>query len=177
MPAELGVSQSSILIVSITAAVVAVAVAAVRHVKGPLAAIVVLSAGVAAITVVTVIVIFPALGERESLRDLALTAKAKALSGERLVFYLDNHQGINYYATELPLREERSELLTLKHGDEMAGLLLAKGYETVEVMAYDRWVSGLEENPLISVERLARQGRRLACSPGCDWVLVRVRRK
>lgn len=173
-PLELGVASASIRWIAAASAAVAVATVLVQRLKGSLAAFVSLGFGVAILCVATVKVVYPALGERESLRDLALLAKTQALPGERLVFYLDNHQGVNYYATDLPLREERSELLTLKHGDELAGLMLARGYETIEVMAYDRWVAGLEANPLLSVERLARQARPVGCSPGCDWVLVRV---
>ena len=176
-PFELGVAPASMRLIAAVAAAVAVVTVLVQRMKDSLAGFISLGFGVAIICVATVRVVYPALGDRESLRDLALVAKTQALPGERLVFYLDNHQGVNYYATELPLREERSELLTLKHGDELAGLMIARGYETIEVMAYDRWVSGLEANPLLSVERLARQARSIGCSPGCDWILMRVRRR
>jgi len=176
-PFELGVAPASMRWIAVVAAAVAVATVLVQRLKDSLSGFISLGFGVAIICVATVKVVYPALGDRESLRNLAVVAKTQALPGERLVFYLDSHQGVNYYATELPLREERSELLTLKHGDELAGLMIARGYETIEVMAYDRWVSGLEENPLLSVERLARQARPIGCSPGCDWILVRVRRR
>ena len=176
-PAELGVSQTSMRWIVVLGAAVALATFATYKMKGAMSGIIALGIGVGITAIATVELIYPALGSRESLRDLALVAKSKALPGERLVFYLDNHQGINYYATELPLREDRSELLTVKHGDELAGLLMARGYDTIQVMAYDRWASGLEQNPLISVEILGRKKERISCSPGCDWVLMRVGRK
>jgi hypothetical protein len=104
-------------------------------------------------------------------------ALEKARPNEKLVFYLDSHQGVNFYATDLPLRDPRSELITLRHGDEVAPLLEREGRESLLVMCYERWSNGLFINGKFSAERLASQERRIACSPGCDWVLLRVSRK
>ena len=173
-PAETGIDSGAIRVVALIAICVALLSVAFSLRGRQTTAIWTLVTGAAILVIASVSVFYPSLGARESLKDLAATARAQARKDERLVFYLDSHQGINYYATEMPLRVEKSELLTLQHGDEIAGLLMARGFESVLVMAYDRWVPGLEKNETLAVERLGRQAGRVGCSPGCDWVLVRI---
>jgi 4-amino-4-deoxy-L-arabinose transferase-like glycosyltransferase len=174
-PAETGIDFRVIRVLAITAICVGLVSLAISLRWGEETAIWALVTGTAILVITSVAAFYPSLGVRESLKDLAATARSQAREGERLVFYLDSDQGINYYATDLPLRVEKSELLTLQHGDEIAGLLMARGFESVLVMAYDRWAPGLEANESLSVERLGRQAGKIGCSPGCDWVLLRIR--
>lgn len=133
--------------------------------------------GLAIIVIVAAHLIFPSLGMRESIRDLAMLARQSAKPEERLVFYLDNHPGINFYATDLPLRNARADLVTLKHGDELETLLAERKFESLLVMAYQRWGSGLTANERLQTEVIGKQSRNLRCSPQCDWILLRVRRR
>ena len=84
---------------------------------------------------------------------------------------------MNFYATDLPLRDERSELLTFQHGDEVARLLDREKRQSMLIMCYQRWSDGLFENDKFSTERIGLQERKTSCSPGCDWVLLRVVRR
>jgi 4-amino-4-deoxy-L-arabinose transferase-like glycosyltransferase len=119
----------------------------------------------------------PGLSRKESIRELAAIARERALPNERLVFYLDSNQGVNFYATDLPLRDARSELVTIQHGDEVAPLLEREKTDSLLLMCYQRWSGGLFINDQFVAEELAVQQRRTSCSPGCDWVLLRVSRK
>lgn len=132
--------------------------------------------GVALLVIATVHGLFPALGARVSIRDLAREARSTAAPGERLIFYINNHHGINFYATELPLRNERSDLLTAMHGDEILARLGEAPDGSLLLLSFDRWMPGLEGNGDFTVNRIARQQGRQRCSPGCDWVLSRVRK-
>jgi hypothetical protein len=75
----------------------------------------------------------------------------------RSAFFFSRFAREDPVATDLPLREQKSELLMLQHGDEIAGLLMARGFESILVMAYDRCVATLEQNETLSVVRLGRQ--------------------
>ena len=139
--------------------------------------IVTLTCGVALIVVTTLWQVSPGLARRDSIRDLAEIALQKARPQERLIFYLDNDQGVNFYATDLPLRDPHSELITIQHGDEVVPLLEQWNSDSMLVMCYERWSAGLFMNGRFGTEKLATHERRIACSPACDWVLLRVSRK
>src|SRR5262249_16688853 len=68
--------------------------------------------GLAVIVVAAAHLVFPGLGNRESLKKLSLMAVGAALPSERLIFFVNHDHGINFYATGLPLRDNRSELVT-----------------------------------------------------------------
>ncbi|MCW5967018.1 MAG: glycosyltransferase family 39 protein [Blastocatellales bacterium] len=142
-----------------------------------LCAIGVLCAAVALSVAAATHLLFPALGDRESIRELARLAAAQAAQGERLIFYLNSNHGINFYATELPLRDAHANPVTTGHGDEITEILGESEGSSLLLMAYDRWMPGLENNGSLLVERIGRQSGRSRCSPGCDWVLARVRRR
>jgi hypothetical protein len=127
-----------------------------------------------AVIIGSVHMIFAGLGRRESIRSLAVLARESSKPDERLVFYLDSDQGVNFYATSLPLRDRRAELVTFQHGDEMTSFLKDRGIESALVMSYVRRSKELMINPALNVEALATHGRALDCSPDCDWVLLRV---
>ncbi|MEP7273882.1 MAG: hypothetical protein ABI882_20445, partial [Acidobacteriota bacterium] len=171
---ELGLGRNESVALAASGALVAVGYLATRFRFDERKATTVLAVGVAAIVVLAVHLAFPGIARRESIRDLALTAGAVARPGERLIFYLDNNQGLNFYATSLPLRDARSELITLQHGDQIADVLKDRGLESLLVMCYQRWSSGLFINGRLETRLLATHSREIRCSPGCDWVLLRV---
>jgi 4-amino-4-deoxy-L-arabinose transferase-like glycosyltransferase len=138
------------------------------------AATIFLPFGLALAVVVSANLIFPALGRSESLRDLSLLARQAARPGEHLVFYINHDHGINFYATELPLRDQRSELITVKSLEELESLILARGDKSILVASPRRWVNGINEMSPVTIEPLGEQKRNLGCSPDCDWVLFRA---
>src|SRR2546426_4625468 len=82
--------------------------------KGGRVATLYLPIGLAMIVVAAAHLVFPALGNRESLKRLSLVALQAARPYERLVFFINNDQSINFYAAGLPLRDDRSELVIAK---------------------------------------------------------------
>ena len=121
--------------------------------------------------------VFPALGNRESLRPLAMTARLAANGEERLVFFVNDDQGINFYATELPWRDTRSELITLTSDANVALMAAASPTKSILVASRKRWVAGLLTSEQLVTETLGEQNFNARCSPDCDWVLLRVWRK
>jgi 4-amino-4-deoxy-L-arabinose transferase-like glycosyltransferase len=138
--------------------------------------------GMVVIVVATVNLVFPDLGRSESLRDLSIIAKQAARPGERLIFYINQDHGINFYATDLPLRDPRSELITITSLHDIEPLIRANGGRSILVMAQHRWVrflNHLEEFNVseVSVESLGEQKRNVGCAPDCSWVLFRAELK
>ncbi|HZF37654.1 MAG TPA: glycosyltransferase family 39 protein, partial [Blastocatellia bacterium] len=64
-----------------------------------------LPVGLAVIVVAAAHLVFPGLGNRESLKSLSLMALQAARHSEQLVFLINNNQSVNFYATRLPLRD------------------------------------------------------------------------
>jgi 4-amino-4-deoxy-L-arabinose transferase-like glycosyltransferase len=118
--------------------------------------------------------LFPALANRESIRPLALQASAKALPGERLIFFVNYDHGINFYATGLPLRDTKSELVTLFSSDEISLLASASPSRSLLVLSHKRWMNDLTSAPKLRTEVLGEQALHVRCSPDCDWVLLRA---
>lgn len=145
--------------------------------RGGRTATLLLPFGLAVIIIAATHLIFPALGRRESLRDLSLVALRAALPGERLVFYVNHDQGINFYATSLPLRDARSELITLFSTQELGRLVQGSRSQSLLVVTPKRWSEGLAAAAELQTEALGEQNFRARCSPDCDWLLLRVRRK
>jgi 4-amino-4-deoxy-L-arabinose transferase-like glycosyltransferase len=133
--------------------------------------------GLALLIVTAVNLIFPALGKSESLRDLSLIAKHEAKPGERLIFYIDHHQGINFYAPGLPLRDARSELITVMSFEEIESLVQARGGASLLVITLKHLADNKSGRIQLQTEMLGEQKRNIKCSPGCDWVLFRVQLK
>lgn len=172
---QLGVPPADVRIVATLAVVLGLAVIGIGEWRGYDAATAIIPAGVAVIVIATTHLIFPGIAAARSLRELSLDARRKAADGERLIFYLNNHHGVDFYATELPLRDDRSGLVTAQHGDQMVELLERSSTRSLLVMSYRRWLPTLDQNGRFTVEELSAQPRHLACSPGCDWILTRVR--
>jgi 4-amino-4-deoxy-L-arabinose transferase-like glycosyltransferase len=171
---ELGLNLLDSFKVATIAIVVTLVYLALWFLLSGRAATLFLPFGLSLIIVATVSVVFPALGRNESLRNFSLMAKDAARSGERLVFFLNNDQGINYYATELPLRDNRAELLIVKDLEDLESRIWNNGGPSMLVASEGYWREAFKDNPRLSFEYLGVQKRYPRCSPGCDWNLFRV---
>ncbi len=121
--------------------------------------------------------IFPALGNRESLRPLAQDAVFMAQPGEKLVFFVNEDHGINFYATDLPWRDTKSELVVLTSDENVALMAAASKTKSILVASRKRWSQGLTTSEKLVTETLGEQNFNARCSPDCDWVLLRAQRK
>ncbi|MDX2040160.1 MAG: glycosyltransferase family 39 protein [Acidobacteriota bacterium] len=174
---ELGVTaQNALLIGAVTIGVAILHLGLWLWRDGKLAAMV-LPFSLIAVIVAATHLVFPALGNRESLRLLATKARLAAQSGERLVFFVNEDHGINFYATELPWRDTKSELVALTSADNIALMAATSPTKSLLVASRKRWVDGLLKSDKLTVETLGEQNFNARCSPGCDWVLLRVWRK
>ncbi|HKX33458.1 MAG TPA: glycosyltransferase family 39 protein [Blastocatellia bacterium] len=133
--------------------------------------------GLVLIVMATVNLVFPDLGRSESLRDLSVLAKQVARPGERLVFYITQDHGVNFYATDLPLRDRKSELITITALEEIEPLIRANGGTSILVLSQRRWISFLNRIPGVDEVWLGEQPNNLGCSPDCVWVLFRAQLK
>jgi len=120
--------------------------------------------------------VFPGLGNRESLKKLSLRAIEAALPSERLIFFVNHDHGINFYATGLPLRDSRSELVTVTSVDEIALLVEASRSQSLLIISPKRWSDGVTKSEKLRVEKIGEQDFKANCSPECDWVLLRARK-
>ena len=174
---ELGVTtRDAILLGGVTVAV-ALSYLIVWLWKGGRAATLVLPFSLIVVIVAATHLIFPALGNRESLKPLAQAAAFAAQPGERLVFFVNEDHGINFYATELPWRDTKSELVVLTSGDNVSLMAAASPTKSILVASRKRWSEGLTKSETLVTEQLGEQNYNARCSPDCDWVLLRVRRK
>ncbi len=133
--------------------------------------------GLAVITIVAAHLVFPGLGNRESLKELSLAALRTAQPSERLIFFVNQDHGVNFYATGLPLRDNRSELVTVTSVDEIALLIEASRSQSVLIMTRKRWAEDLTKADKLQAAEIAEQSFNASCSPGCDWVLLRARKR
>ncbi len=131
--------------------------------------------GLAAIVVASTHLVFDSLGDRESLKKLSLAALKAARPSERLVFFINHEHAVNFYATGLPLRDSRSELVTARSAEEIASLIRANGGQSILVMTPRRWSDDVTRSGTLRAEKIEEQNLNAACSPDCDWVLLRAR--
>src|SRR5262249_45012892 len=117
---DLGGTGQGIWWMAAVAIAIAVIYLGLLVVRGGKDATLFLPFGLSLIVITVAHVIFPALANRESLRALATIATQTARPGERLVFFVNPDHGINFYATGLPLRDTKSELVTLFSSEEIA---------------------------------------------------------
>ncbi len=120
---------------------------------------------------------YPAIAARESARELSELALAKSMPGERLAFYINHEQGVHFYAAQLPLRDARSELEVAMKPEEIEALIEKEGTGSLLVMTPERWSRDLFDFPRLEVEQLGHKVTQPKCSPECDIVLLRVRRR
>jgi hypothetical protein len=174
---ELGVAPLNAQLMGGVTVAVAIVYLILLFWRGGRIATLILPFSLIAIIVAATHLIFPALGNRESLRPLSQTAARVAMTGERLIFFVNEDHGINFYATDLPWRDTKSELVTTNSSDNIALMIAASKTQSILVASRKRWSSGLTESGKLITEQLGEQNYNAACSPDCDWVLLRVRRK
>jgi hypothetical protein len=131
--------------------------------------------GVAMLVLIAVHQVFPTLGEVESLAALSQQAQRAAAPGERLIFYINSHHSVDFYAPELPLRDARSELVTVM--SKGAVIEQTNARSSLLVLSPKRWSADLTDLPDMVVEILGQSETRQRCAPGCDWLLLRARPK
>jgi 4-amino-4-deoxy-L-arabinose transferase-like glycosyltransferase len=122
--------------------------------------------GLAVVLVVVKHLLLPGLGYVDSTRDLALAAARAARPGERLVFFINNDFSIDFYATGLPLRDERAYLITLMKPEEVEAVVKSQPGGSLLVISRERWSPGLTET--MQAEVLGAQR---------DLILLRLRPK
>lgn len=113
--------------------------------KGERAATLALPFGVAVGLAATTFAVMPTLKGTQSTAELANFARITARQNERLVFFINNHYSIDFYAPNLPLRESNAYLKTVMKTDEIAALLAAQPTKSLLVMTPQRWMKGIEE--------------------------------
>ncbi|MBP6823542.1 MAG: glycosyltransferase family 39 protein [Acidobacteria bacterium] len=174
---ELGVTAGSAWLIG----GVTVAVAGVFLIlwlwRGGQLALMILPFSLIAVIVTATHLIFPALGNRESLKPLAQAARLAAQPGEKLVFFVNEDHGINFYATELPWRDTKSELVSVTSPDNIELMIQASQTRSILVASRKRWVEGVTKAEKLVTEKVAEQNYNARCSPDCDWVLLRARRR
>lgn len=174
---ELGVTLRDAALLGVTTVAVALGYLLVWVWRGGQAATLSLPFLLIAIVIAATHWIFPALGNRESLKPLAQAAVFAAQPGERLVFFVNEDHGINFYATELPWRDTKSELVVLNSDANVALMAAASPTKSILVASRKRWSDGLTNSDKLVTEQLGEQDFSASCSPDCDWVLLRARRK
>jgi 4-amino-4-deoxy-L-arabinose transferase-like glycosyltransferase len=174
LPRELGlIARDAWLMGSLAVLVAAVYLGLLLFKSGRIATLY-LPIGLAMIIAAAAHLVFPALGNRESLKKLSLTAIQSARHSERLVFFINHDHGVNFYATQLPLRDDRSELVTAKSAEEIARLIEAGGSQSILVMSPRQWSDGVTKSGTLRAEKIGEHNFNLSCSPECDWVLLRA---
>jgi 4-amino-4-deoxy-L-arabinose transferase-like glycosyltransferase len=171
---ELGISHRAAWTIAVIVMLLSAIALALKFLRGARAAAIFVQFGLGALVIAAAHLVFPGLAARESIRELAEFARKEARPGERLVFFLNTNQGINFYATSLPLRDKHAEPLTLQNEDEFPALLAERGMNSLLVMSYERWSGGIVRSERLRSDLLARHSLGIRCSPGCDWVLLRV---
>ena len=171
---ELGVSARDAWLMGSIAVLAAAVYMGLLLFKNGRVATLYLPIGLAVILVAATHLVFPGLGNRESLKGLSLKALEAARPYERLVFFINNDQSINFYAAGLPLRDERSELVTAKSGEEIGMLIDAGRSQSILIMTPKRWRDGVTKSGLLRAEKIGEQNFNASCSPECDWVLLRA---
>jgi hypothetical protein len=56
-------------------------------------------------------------------------------------------------------------------------MISASKNQSMLVASPKRWGDGITASDKLTVEKLGEQNFNATCSPDCDWVLLRVRRK
>lgn len=174
---ELGVDARDAWVMGAAAVLIAAVYLGLLFFKSGRAATLYLPFGLAVIVIAAAHLVFPGLGNRESLKKLSLMAVEAARPSERLIFFVNQDHGINFYATGLPLRDNRSELVTVTSVDEIALLIEASRSRSVLIASRKQWSGGVTESEKLLVEKIGEQEFNARCSPGCDWVLLRAQKK
>lgn len=156
---ELNVSASASWMTAGAAITVAIVYLSLLKWCGGKIALFFLPFGLTTVVIATTHLLFPGLGTMESMRELSQLAARAARPGERLAFYLNNEQSINYYAPELPLRDARAGLITATSPAEIAALIELQPDATLLVISLQRWSPYLIYDDRMEAELLAEQKR------------------
>ena len=174
--AEMGASENEARLAAAVVMAVAIIYLALVWWRREKAATRLLPFGVLAIVLAASHLLFAGLGRQESMRDLSHLAQQQAAPGERLIFYINTEQSLNFYAPELPLRDEKAAMLTLMTTDEIVARLKEDHLPGLLVIVLQRWSGTLGDDERLSVERLGEQPRANRHQDGLDdLVLMRVR--
>jgi len=174
---ELGVAARDAWMMGSIAILIALAYLSFLWLRGGRVATLFLPFGLAVIVIAAAHLVFPGLGRRESLKELSLAAVEAALPAERLIFFVNQDHGVNFYATGLPLRDNRSDLVTVFSSDEIVLLVEASRSQSILVASRKRWRDGVMKSEKLQTEMIGEQKLNAQCSPDCDWVLLRARKK
>lgn len=174
---ELGFPRGAVVPLSFTLIFIGVVSLLILVLRNVRAATLSLPFGLALIVIVATQTVFPTLGNQESLRELAQLAVRHAVPDERLIFFVNADHAFDFYATDLPLRDIKSELVTTTSPDNIALLIAASKSQSFLIASPRRWEEGITKSEKLIVERLGEQRFVANCSPDCDWVLLRARRK
>lgn len=132
--------------------------------------------GFALVVVAIVNVATPVLAERETLKSLGELATKVALPGERLIFFINSNHRINFYATDLPLRNNKAYFVTVIDQADIPVLIDQYGGESILVLSQRQWSHLLVESRFVRVKVMGEQRGPIKCSPKCDLVLLRARK-
>ncbi len=174
--AAMGADEGAAVIVAVMIALVAIAYLALLWLRREKAATLLLPFGVMLIVLAASHLLFPGLGRQESMRELSHLAAQSARPGERLAFYLNTEQSLNFYAPALPLRDEKAAMITAMTVDEIVAEIKKQPAPSLLVIALERWSGALTKNERFVTERLGGQERTNRHHDGLDnLVLMRVR--
>ncbi|MBI1761860.1 MAG: glycosyltransferase family 39 protein [Acidobacteria bacterium] len=172
---ELGLSLFSIRLIAGLAVLLALVLSVLLWRGRTAAAVLCVPVALVSLSAVITHEIAPALGRVESLAALAQQANQSAQPGERLLFYINSHHSVDFYAPQLPLRDEHAELtaaLSLREIEEQV-----RQHGSLLVLTPQRWSADVLEAAALTVERLGQSAGEPRCTPGCDWLLLRARPK
>ncbi len=172
---ELGLNLFSIRLIASVTGLLALILLLLLWRGRTAAAVLFVPAAIAILSIVMLQQIAPALGRVESLAALSLQAGQSAQPGERLIFYINPHHSVDFYAPALPLRVEHSELITAMSLRELGEQVRQHG--SLLVLTPQRWSNDVLESAALTVEQLGQSAGEPRCTPGCDWLLLRVRPK
>jgi 4-amino-4-deoxy-L-arabinose transferase-like glycosyltransferase len=130
----------------------------------------------AALIVFAINLTFPAIAQRESLREFIQATRKLAFPGERSVFFINNHHSFDFYAPDMPLRDAKSELVTAMSVAEIDKLMTEHNLSSLIIITPQRWSEGITQHflPLGRLDFPKGDDHVLICSPGCEWGMMRV---
>lgn len=134
-----------VLVLTATIIIAVLVICYFLFVRGEQAATLAFPFSIAIIIAVTTFTVMPSLGISQSTAHIIDIAQSQARAGERLVFFINNHKSVDFYAPSLPLREAHAELLTLMKPEEVVKLLGQQPTKSLLVMSPRRWVKGLTD--------------------------------
>jgi 4-amino-4-deoxy-L-arabinose transferase-like glycosyltransferase len=160
--------SNSLVVLQVSAALVLTAVIcfSLLVVQNERGATLAMPFGLALVLIMALRAFHPLVEFKQTTAEIAVKAREAAVPNERLVFYINNHHSIDYYAPDMPLRDGHSELITLMKPEEVSALIEKQPTKSILVISPTRWISQIEA--IMSAEKLWTRDR---------WVLVRVKNK